>query len=199
MTATQKIAVGVSASVALLLVLAFLGRRRLLAAHHEAYLQQLHPEVQDKFRELVAAVEGSGYHVIITSGYRSFEKQAALHKENSANAQAGRSPHNYGLALDLNLQKGVGVWRKSTTKKEWENTGVPALAKSLGFRWGGNFTAYYDPVHFDTLPAATATAYMDSLYQQAQAQLNSDIANRQLQPTNLNTLTLWTKKSLSLG
>ena len=179
MTTQQKIALSAGAGLALLLFLAFLGRKQLLAAHHEAHINELHPAVQDRFRELIAAVESSGYNEVITSGYRTFEKQAALYKENPANAQPGRSAHNYGLALDINLQQGVNLWRKASAKAAWEQTGVPAIAKRLGFRWGGDFTSSYDPVHVDVLPSATAAAYMDRLYRQAQAQFGSDLSNMQ--------------------
>jgi len=179
LNAMQKIALSAGAALALLLLIAFLGRKQLLAAHHEAHLNDLHPDVQDRFRELIAAVENSGYNVVITSGYRSFEKQAALYKENPANAQPGRSPHNYGLALDINLQQSVSWWRKASTKAEWEQTGVPAMAKRLGFRWGGDFATFHDPIHFDVLPSATAVAYMDKLYRQAQAQFGSDLSTMQ--------------------
>jgi len=56
------------------------------------------------------------------------------------------------MAIDMNLYK--GNWRehiKMTSGKEaWEATGVPAIARELGIRWGGDFLGKEkgDFVHF---------------------------------------------------
>ena len=38
------------------------------------------------------------------------------------------------------------------SKTEWEQTGFPAIATSLGLLWGGTFNSY-DPVHFEWTPS----------------------------------------------
>jgi hypothetical protein len=109
----------------------------------------LHPDAQPRFLALLQAIEALGYRVLLTSSWRA----------------GGTDPHAYGLALDLNIihiatgvQYGMKVGR--TSKAEWEATGVPALIRRLGFRWGGDFVtpwpdlqgnlhAAYDPVHVD--------------------------------------------------
>lgn len=107
---------------------------------------------RSRFAELVQHIEDSGYEVIITSSYRTSEKQQELYKQlkNQENGRAAKkSKHEYGIAIDINLKKGSKLWKKSTAKSEWEATGVPGLAKKLGFRWGGDFSGNFDPVHFD--------------------------------------------------
>ena len=116
---------------------------------HKLFINDLNPAVQNKFTNLIQAIQDRGYNVLITSGYRSFKKQSDLHQENKKNAKPGYSLHNYGLAIDLNLQKGVKLWKKNTDRQAWIDTGIPDLAKKLGFRWGGDFKSYYDPIHFD--------------------------------------------------
>ena len=120
----------------------------LLTTAQKYFVDQLHTAYRKKFQHLIAKIEQMGYSVIPTSGYRSFQEQANLWMENKKNAMPGLSHHNYGLALDINLQKGVELWRKSTAKEEWMKTGVPQLAKALGFSWGGDYNSYHDPVHF---------------------------------------------------
>ena len=107
-------------------------------------------ENQAAFRALFEEIEAqTPYRVLVTSGYRSSEQQARLHKRNPKNAKPGRSKHNHRLAMDINLVKWGKIVRKADSKETWLATGVPQLAKKLGFRWGGDFRSYHDPVHFE--------------------------------------------------
>jgi len=38
---------------------------------------------------------------------------------------------------------------KGHSKSSWESTGAPDVARGMGFRWGGDFKSYHDPVHFE--------------------------------------------------
>jgi len=137
-----------------LLLLATAGEQAVkvvLSIEHEAFLRELHQAVAPRFRAFIDQVQKkTGYNVIITSGYRTYAHQARLHREDSRNAKPGFSHHNFGMALDINLQKGTEFLRKASPKEAWLRTGVVAIGKQLGFRWGGEFGSYYDPVHFDT-------------------------------------------------
>lgn len=138
---------------------------------NEIIISNLHPSVRDLFRKFLAGIKDLGFKPLLTSGYRSFEKQKKLHAQNPSNAQAGFSPHNYGFAVDLNLislKKNTYI-RKADSRAKWILTGVPALAKQLGLRWGGDFQTYHDPVHFDRLPFDTA-----ELRKRAIAQFGTD-------------------------
>lgn len=163
MNRNTKIALGILGAIGLIGIIGYVNRKAikkvvkktvykakkfLLKKQHEYFVEDLHPKVQDRFRELIRGIEKRGYDVILTSGYRSFKKQADLKKKNPKNASPGRSMHNYGLAIDLNLRKGTTLWRKKTSQEKWLMTGVPQLAEKLGFRWGGRFKSYHDPVHF---------------------------------------------------
>lgn len=112
------------------------------------HVSQLNPAYQNKFKQLIAYAQSKGYEVVPTSSYRTFARQAQLHKENPSNAPAGLSEHNYGLAMDFELHKNGKVLTKGTPDAEWLATGVPQYAKSLGFEWGGDYEGYQDAVHF---------------------------------------------------
>ena len=99
---------------------------------------------RNRFRELVFAIEMKGYEVIVSGATRTFEEQAALMKAYLAGkggtvkpAKPGNSEHNYALAIDLYLKKDGKHWHIKTRKQEWIATGIPDLAKSMHFRWGG--------------------------------------------------------------
>lgn len=116
----------------------------------EEGIKELHPKAQPIFRAFLRDIEKMGYKVKITSGYRTFQEQIALKKQNSSNATAGYSHHNYGTSLDMNVIKGNNWLRKSSSKSDWEKTGIPQMAKEkYNLRWGADFKGYHDPVHFD--------------------------------------------------
>lgn len=114
-------------------------------------INRLHYQVKHQFANLIYQIEKKTfYKVYMTSGYRTFAEQMILYLSDDRNAIAGTSYHNYGLAVDFVLQKdGVFVLDKASSKEGWINSGVVAIASELGFSWGGDFTGYFDPVHFD--------------------------------------------------
>lgn len=117
--------------------------------HNQPYLDELGGN-QAAFEELVRAIHAeTPYLVLITSGYRTGEQQARLHAKNGKNAKPGRSLHEHQRAIDINLISWRGLIRKGDSKETWRATKVPEVAKKLGFRWGGDFKNYHDPVHFD--------------------------------------------------
>lgn len=118
-------------------------------------VETLHPKIVNDFKEFISRVEKElGLQIIATSGYRTWKEQAALKAANSKNAAAGDSDHNYGFALDVNVlnKDGKNILRKATSKKKWEDSGIVKIAKKMGFKWGGDFQNYHDPVHFYKQP-----------------------------------------------
>lgn len=111
-------------------------------------LEDLHPVWKVQFFKFVKELENLGYTVIITSGFRSFEKQEQLYNSGSTTAKAGRSYHNYGLATDINVITPEGTHLKmNTAAQTWQP--VVEIAEKYGLRWGGVFSNFYDPIHFD--------------------------------------------------
>lgn len=80
---------------------------------------------------------------------RGQKEQEAAFAGGFSNARFGKSPHNYGCAVDL--IHGVKAWQLD--KKSWEIIGHigKELAKSKGIKivWGGDFKSLYDPAHWE--------------------------------------------------
>lgn len=129
------------------------------------HLQQLHPKHRDKFERLIKLLERAGYNPQINSSYRTFKRQAELKKEDKRNASPGFSAHNYGLALDIQLNKNGKIYGMKTPAKDWIETGIIKSAKSYGLDWGGTFKNYYDPVHFQVEGIDTVKLYNLALKQ----------------------------------
>lgn len=123
-----------------------------LSADQEKFVQQLnHRKAENKFRRFIKEAEKkSGWTIVPTSAYRSFEEQIVQHNVNPKNATPGFSEHNYGMAIDFTLKKGNQELHKDSSHADWIATGIPDLAKNkYNMRWGGDFSGYPDNVHFD--------------------------------------------------
>jgi peptidoglycan L-alanyl-D-glutamate endopeptidase CwlK len=123
---------------------------------NQKIVEGLHPKARSKFKEFISRVEKElKMKFILTSGHRTFEKQAELYRKNSNNAKAGNSSHNYGFALDLNVidKNGRQLMKKDSTA-DWKASGIVDIAKEMGFKWGGDFSGYHDPIHFYLEPLA---------------------------------------------
>ncbi|MEK3885435.1 M15 family metallopeptidase [Paenibacillus sp. PL2-23] len=119
----------------------------------------LHPIVEAKSKELVMAAESLGISVLVTDGFRSHEEQEALYAQGRTTAgpvvthvRGGASYHNYGLAIDFALltPKGKAIWDleydgNRNGASDWME--VVAIAKRLGFTWGGNWQGFKDYPH----------------------------------------------------
>ncbi|MFZ1527838.1 MAG: M15 family metallopeptidase [Ferruginibacter sp.] len=115
-------------------------------------LSLLEPVAQNIFNDFVTAIETeTEWNVHINSGKRTPEQQAELKRKDPRNADAFSSKHVLGLAIDLNLYSTYTLQyiRKSDSREKWIATGVPAIAKRFGLKWGGDFKNYHDPVHFE--------------------------------------------------
>ncbi|SFG57010.1 peptidoglycan L-alanyl-D-glutamate endopeptidase CwlK [Halobacillus alkaliphilus] len=120
--------------------------------------EELHPRVKEYKEELVALAAEQGIEIAITEGHRSVESQNELYargrsKEGQVvtHAQGGESYHNYGLAIDFALKTNNGVvWDmerdgNGNGKSDWME--VVAIAKDLGFEWGGDWSNFKDYPH----------------------------------------------------
>ncbi|WP_054956261.1 M15 family metallopeptidase [Paenibacillus dakarensis] len=124
-----------------------------------APLTDIHPVVLAQKNQLVAKTREIGIRIMITDGYRSDEEQNRLYNKGRStegnivtNARAGESLHNYGLAIDfaLRLKDGRVIWDmeydgNKNGKSDWME--VVAIAKDLGFEWGGDWTNFPDYPH----------------------------------------------------
>lgn len=69
----------------------------------KARLNGMNPAMLKLFKAMAQEYgEKTGKKIVVTSGYRTFEEQEALHKKDPAKAAApGRSLHEFGLAVDI--------------------------------------------------------------------------------------------------
>jgi D-alanyl-D-alanine dipeptidase len=117
-------------------------------------IQQVNPAAYAVFTTFIHDIETkTDWEVLITSGYRDEEKQAILKKRNPKNAAAGKSKHNFGKAIDICVFRRKGLFTqwlvKSSSKKAWEASQITTIAKVYKLNWGGDFSNYHDPVHFE--------------------------------------------------
>ncbi|WP_084028804.1 M15 family metallopeptidase [Bacillus sp. J33] len=116
----------------------------------------VHPVVKESALEVIKRAYEEGIYVQISSGYRSFAEQNALYAQGRTkpgnvvtNAKGGQSNHNYGLAVDYFLVSDDGKRALWTVNAKWRR--VAAIAKSLGFAWGGDWKGFVDYPHLEMM------------------------------------------------
>ncbi|MEK0315213.1 M15 family metallopeptidase [Cohnella sp. 56] len=136
--------------------------RRLLPAdlwHEVPPVSALHPVVAAKMKTLETEAKARGIRILITDGFRSSAEQDAIYRQGRSdpgavvtNAKGGQSYHNYGLAIDFALRKKNGdvIWDMNydgNGNKQADWMEVVAIAKRLGFSWGGDWKSFPDYPH----------------------------------------------------
>jgi hypothetical protein len=125
-------------------------------------LLELDPKARPSFRKFFNILKDrySGYKAIVNSVRRTWEESYNLkftpntNSFNPSNAAPGFSLHNYGLAIDINIETPASTTKRKRTllkrnKTPWIEEGLDKVAIEADLRWGGNFTNYEDCVHFD--------------------------------------------------
>ena len=130
------------------------GRNRRAVMTLDSLLSELDPVARPSFRKFfgILTERYSGYKAIVNDVRRTWEESYNLKKANSKNADPGRSQHNYGLAIDINIETPASTTKRTllkSNKTPWIEEGVDKVAKEANLRWGGDFTGYIDCVHFD--------------------------------------------------
>ncbi|MEK3995622.1 M15 family metallopeptidase [Psychrobacillus sp. FSL K6-2365] len=122
----------------------------------------VHPSLKEYTIELIKRCYKEGILVQISSGFRSNEDQAYIYGQGRpsyiwkgkvygskgsivSNAPPGTSIHNYGLAIDYFLVSEDGNKSLWTVNDKWKR--VAAIAKSMGFEWGGDWKSLKDYPH----------------------------------------------------
>ncbi|TGB01674.1 peptidoglycan-binding protein [Halobacillus salinus] len=122
------------------------------------------PIVKEKALLLIARAYEEKICVQISSGYRSLERQAALYGQGRkdyvwrgksygsagpivTNAKPGQSVHNEGRAVDFFLVTSDGSKALWNVDNRWKR--VAAIAKEIGFLWGGDWSSFPDYPHLE--------------------------------------------------
>jgi peptidoglycan L-alanyl-D-glutamate endopeptidase CwlK len=114
-------------------------------------LEDLHPLVVERARQLIELAQSERIEILVTSTLRTFEEQAELFAIGRTkpgkivtNAKAGESWHNFGLAFDVvPLVNGKAIWHSPF----W--TRIGDFGKELDLIWGGDFKTFKDKPHFE--------------------------------------------------
>lgn len=110
-------------------------------------LNALHPIFRDKIIALIQQCKAQGIKLAVVESYRTWAKQNEYKGmgKKYTNSKAGRSKHQYGLAVDLvPVVDSIAVWDNTEL---WKKIGV--TGEKLGLRWGGRWRKPYDPGHFE--------------------------------------------------
>lgn len=92
---------------------------------------------------LVYAARMAGYPVIVTSGRRSLSEQQRLVA--AGRSKTLKSRHVDGQAFDIDW---YGFDRNDVPGWFWQLIGPWAIT-NLRLRWGGEFSGFFDPGHFE--------------------------------------------------
>lgn len=122
----------------------------------------MHPVVKESALEVIRRAYDECIYVQISSGYRSYAAQNKLYAKGRTapgnivtNAKGGQSNHNFGLAVDYFLVSDDGKRALWTVNSKWRR--VAAIAKSLGFSWGGDWKGFVDYPHLEMTGGLTTT------------------------------------------
>lgn len=130
-----------------------------VANRNQTRLSGLDPAFQPLVEKMIELAAQRGIQLVITSGFRSADEQNALYAKGRTapgpvvtNVPAGRSWHNYGLAVDFAVFNGTKTEipnppPASVLQDVWGPIGE--IGTSLGMNWGAS---YGDYPHFDWHP-----------------------------------------------
>lgn len=141
---------------------------------------QTHKDVHARAVELIRKCWAEDVFIVFTDGLRTNVDQAILYGKGRksskdprtttfyngkdyanpsvkkvTNAKPSESMHNFGLALDFVTCDGFGKNIEWTVGAKWKR--AAAIAKSLGFSWGGDWTSFYDAPHIEYSRGYTAS------------------------------------------
>lgn len=119
-----------------------------------ANIETLDPQLKAILSQLLQSLEEqTGHKWGVTSAKRSLSEQHTLYQQGRTkpgpkvtNADAGQSPHNFGMAVDCCPMKNGAYWWNAPDAL-WQQYGE--IAESLGLVWGGHFKSICDKPHVE--------------------------------------------------
>jgi len=145
----------------------------------DSLLLELDPIARPAFKKFFDTLiqKYSGYKAIVNDVRRTWEESYNLKytpgtpSYSPSNAEPGKSRHNHGLAIDINIETPASTTERTLSKdikQPWIEEGIDKVAIDSGLTWGGNFTGYVDAVHFEFVNFNFNTPY-DQILAQAKA------------------------------
>lgn len=127
---------------------AFLASDRWQDQQWRAVREGAYPPLIEFERKFIKRMRVLGVPMFAHNMVRTAEQQNKLLADGVSRAGAGRSPHNFGLAVDI--VHSVRAW--DLKPKEWALSGhvgkEVARACGLQVEWGGDWN-FYDPAHWE--------------------------------------------------
>lgn len=131
-------------------------------------INELHPRLQSKVKELQALCEKEGLILGIGECFRTVAEQDALYAQGrttagsivtNAKGSSYESQHQWGIAFDF---------FKNVSGHAYDDieffSNVGALAKSIGLAWGGDWTGFVDRPHLYLPDWGSTTSKLKSQY-----------------------------------
>jgi peptidoglycan L-alanyl-D-glutamate endopeptidase CwlK len=125
----------------------------------------LQPKVQRLCDLFIQECAKSGFEIVITEGFRSFERQKELYDQGRTksgyivtNAKPGQSLHNYGVAFDC-VFKINGKTTYAVPESSWQAIGK--IGQSVGLEWGGAWKSFVDRPHFQLMLGYTLNDFIN--------------------------------------
>jgi D-alanyl-D-alanine carboxypeptidase len=124
-------------------------------------MQRLTPEAAAKWQAMVAAAEADGITLLIVSGFRSYEYQAALIRKKinagqvitdilEVNAAPGHSEHHTGLAVDIASPGSRPLTEEFETSEafRWLEANAGRFGFTMSFPRDNPWGIVYEPWHW---------------------------------------------------
>lgn len=109
----------------------------------------IHSEIEEFTRKFIAKLKANGMPFYAHCIFRSPDKQHDLFEKGYTKAQAGFSPHQYSMAVDIVHSQ--FHW-ELPSRKCWELIGYMgqevAYSAGIDIVWGGNWK-FWDPAHWE--------------------------------------------------
>lgn len=107
-----------------------------------SHLRRLDPQFAPLALRFINDLRAAGIPAYISSSRRTIEEQRNLVK--AGRSKTMNSKHLKGRAFDFDV---LG-WSRDKLPRDWFEE-VGQHGESLGMRWGGRFTGFYDAGHFE--------------------------------------------------
>lgn len=110
-------------------------------------IQDLKPYMKEALVKLDKKAKELGYKLVVIDGFRTHEGQKAAKKRKpKLCATPGKSPHEYGVAVDLALYDSNGKQISIDKVKAFSD-----YAQAIGLEWGATWKSKYEPWHFNMM------------------------------------------------
>ena len=146
-TMTEKEKLALAGFGVFTLGLILYSRRKCGSATDTARIAMMQPAAAAAAQRVLCELKKKGIAVMVTETLRTNARQAQLYAEGLyTQAPAGRSYHNYGLALDIvPLDKNGNPTWTGVPNSVW--LAIGEAGEKHGFQWGGRWKSFPDSPH----------------------------------------------------